>query len=116
MNKTFGDILRTERKAKELSQIELGKLLNLSKQTISGYENNSSFPSQETLLKLSDIFSVSTDYLLGKSDERNPSKSSDEIVTKAFSLKEGVTELPQEALDQIDEYIRLLKLKYKDKK
>ena len=49
-----------------LSQVELSKLLNVSKQSVSNWENDNIQPSIEMLLKISEVFSVSTDYLLGK--------------------------------------------------
>lgn len=96
MSKTFGDILRTERKKKELSQFELGKHLNLSKQTISGYENNSSFPSHESLLKLSKLFNVSTDYLLGITNDPSPTPTVD------YTIAEIKKKLKAEGIDMED--------------
>ena len=55
--------LRTER---GLSQVELAEKLGISKQSVSNWENDNIQPSIEMLLKLSHIFSVSTDYLLGE--------------------------------------------------
>ncbi len=48
-----------------LSQVELGKKLGVTKQSISNWENNYIQPSIEMLVKISAVFSVSTDYLLG---------------------------------------------------
>ena len=48
-----------------LSQVELGRKLGVTKQSISNWENNYIQPSIEMLMKLSSVFSVSTDCLLG---------------------------------------------------
>ena len=55
--------LRTER---GLSQVDLANKLNVSKQSISNWENDNIQPSIEMLIKLSHVFSVSTDFLLGE--------------------------------------------------
>ena len=47
------------------SQVELARRLNVSKQTVSNWENDNIQPSIEMLVRLSKIFGVSTDYLLG---------------------------------------------------
>ncbi len=47
------------------SQVELAKKLSISKQTVSNWENDNIQPSIEMLIALSEIFNVSTDYLLG---------------------------------------------------
>lgn len=57
------------RMSRGLNQVELGKALGVAKQTISNWENNNIQPSIDMLLKISDYFSVSTDFLLGI-DER----------------------------------------------
>lgn len=53
------------------TQEELAKKLNLSKGIISLYENEIRKPSYEILIKLSEIFDCSIDYLLSKTDKRN---------------------------------------------
>jgi transcriptional regulator with XRE-family HTH domain len=54
-----------------LSQVEFAKQLSLSKQTVSNYETGARQPGLDIILKISDEFNVSTDYLLGKSDYKN---------------------------------------------
>ncbi len=49
-----------------LNQVELAKVMNVSKQCVSNWENDNVQPSIEMLMKLSDFFKVSTDYLLGR--------------------------------------------------
>lgn len=47
------------------SQIDLAKQLNVTKQTISNWENENIQPSIEMLVRLSKTFGVTTDYMLG---------------------------------------------------
>ncbi len=60
--------IRELRTAYGMNQVELAKKLGVSKQSVSNWENDNIQPSIEMLVKLSRIFSVSTDYLLGESD------------------------------------------------
>lgn len=48
-----------------ISQIDLGKKLGVTKQCISNWENDNIQPSIDMLIKISKFFGVSTDYLLG---------------------------------------------------
>ena len=47
------------------SQVELAKRLGVTKQTVSNWENDNIQPSIEMLIRLSKLFRVATDYLLG---------------------------------------------------
>lgn len=66
----FGDIVKKLRKSYGLSQVELAKRLNVTKQAISNWENNNILPSIDMLIRISDFFSVSCDFLL-EMDHRN---------------------------------------------
>lgn len=55
-----------------MTQQELADKLSGAKSTIAMYENETRKPSMEVLIKLSEIFNCSIDYLLGKSDVRTP--------------------------------------------
>lgn len=50
------------------NQVELAKRLNISKQTVSNWENENIQPSIEMLVRLAKLFGVTTDYLLGLED------------------------------------------------
>ena len=50
------------------NQVQLADKLNISKQTVSNWENENIQPSIEMLVRLSVLFHVSTDYLLGLDD------------------------------------------------
>ena len=61
----FGNRLKKLRTQNNMSQAQLGDRLGLSKSLISAYENGIRMPSYESLISLSRLFKVSTDYLLG---------------------------------------------------
>lgn len=67
--------LRAARIRKSLSQIDVMRLTQINNKTLSGYENAVSEPDYSSLVLLSNIYGVSTDYLLGRVD--NPT---DELV------------------------------------
>ncbi|MDQ0427721.1 transcriptional regulator with XRE-family HTH domain [Planomicrobium stackebrandtii] len=60
--------LKAARKSARLTQEGLAKRVNTTKATISNYENGHSTPSNDMLLALADALDVSTDYLLGRTD------------------------------------------------
>lgn len=61
----FCERLKELRKTNNLSQLELGKLLHMSKMAISHWEKGNSEPSIEQLKSMATIFDVSVDYLIG---------------------------------------------------
>lgn len=66
----FNTRLRTLRQEKKLTQSELAQEMNVAKTTIAAYEQGKNEPSMSMLIKISDFFNVSIDYLLGNSDGR----------------------------------------------
>ncbi len=58
------------RKKQHMSQIRLSIELGVSQETVSAYESGKHYPSYLSLVKLSQIFGVSIDYLMGLSEER----------------------------------------------
>ena len=65
----FSETLKKLRLSHNLNQVQLAQKLNVSKQAISNWENNNIQPSIDILIKIADIFSVSTDYLLGRDQQ-----------------------------------------------
>lgn len=61
----LGENIRACRKERKMSQTELAKLVHVSQQTITAWENNKAEPASSALANLASVFHVSTDYLLG---------------------------------------------------
>ena len=63
----------------KLTGSKLGEIVGVSKQSVSKWENGLSYPDFEILKKLADFFNVSTDYLLGRTDIKNPENEDKEM-------------------------------------
>lgn len=70
-----GERLKQLRKERKLTQEQLGNKINVTKVSISGYENGNRSPDTDTLEKLADFFGVTTDYLLGRDDNLEQDKA-----------------------------------------
>ena len=82
---TFGERLFELRKTKNISQEELAELLDVSRQSISKWENDKAYPEMTRLLFMSDYFDVSLDYLM-RGEENGSSKEEVAINYKARNL------------------------------
>ncbi len=67
----FSNRLIALRKERRLTQEGLANMVQKKRSTMSGYETEGKEPDMETICLLAKFFGVSTDYLLGYSDERN---------------------------------------------
>lgn len=63
--------LRSER---NMTQVRLSTELGVAQETISAYESGKHYPSVQSLLKMSELFGASCDYILGVSNIRKPVK------------------------------------------
>jgi len=61
----IGERIKELRKSYNMTQQELGKLLNVTKVSVCCYETGTRTPSLETLIDLANVFQVSLDYLVG---------------------------------------------------
>lgn len=93
-----------------MTQQELANKLNGAKSTVAMYEKGDRKPSMEILLRLSDIFDCSIDYILGKSDIRNPEELKNVKFANATGLDtEGLDKEDLEELQRQIEYMKKLK-------
>ena len=70
-----GEKLKTARTYRSMTLAELGRLINLSKQTLSLYENNKGNPDFETIIKLSKALKFPTNYFTQESSNNIKSGS-----------------------------------------
>lgn len=105
------------RERKGWSKTEAARRLNIATSTYSGYEYGHRKPDNDMLVEISELYDVTTDYLLGKSDvAKDPSDDFDAFM---FEDKDAFDALPedikQELIKEINEKIEFLAYKQKNK-
>ena len=66
---SLNENIKKLRVARGMNQVEFARMLGVSKQCISNWENDNVMPSVEMLVRIADFFKVTTDYLLGRNEE-----------------------------------------------
>ncbi|HBF1646944.1 helix-turn-helix domain-containing protein [Clostridioides difficile] len=95
----FAHRLKSLREEKDVKQVELAKVLKLTSATLSQYEKGIREPNNDTLSKLAEYFNVSTDYLLGRTNIRNTTKSAELEIIEKLNFSDDI----KEALRMISE-------------
>lgn len=80
---TIGDKLSELRKQKGFSQEHVASLLNVTRQSVSKWENNIALPETQKLIELSSLYEVSLDYLV--KDDLELIQSVSQIESKSIS-------------------------------
>lgn len=97
----IGTRLTELRKKAGLSQRELGEKLDVSHYTISAYEKERSEPGDQVKVKLSELFNVSSDYLLGLIDTPLPVSRSEVSIKVPQSLTAPQQQLLQQLIQEL---------------
>lgn len=66
---SLNENIKRMRMARGMNQVEFAKLVGVTKQCVSNWENDNVIPSIEMLVKIADVFNVRTDLLLGRDQE-----------------------------------------------
>jgi len=125
--KVLGKRLKEARIKAGYTQIEASKKLGISNGTLSGYERNYRDPDTEILNKMSKLYDVTVDYLLGNTDkprlethENRAIYNIDESIEKLLEDPEfmiAYKEMPGSPEEAKEELIRFMKyLKYEEEK
>jgi len=99
----LADKIINERKKNGWSQEELADMLNVSRQSVSKWEGAQSVPDLQKILKMAEVFGVSTDYLL--KDEIEPEGNSE----LKYVDEDTDTALRKVTLEEASEFISLRK-------
>lgn len=108
----IGEILRVLRDEKGLTLKQMGEILGVSHMTYQRYEKNDTDVSTDMLVKLSDFYGVSADYLLGRTDIKamagtSPAEQLD-VTAAEQEIIRRYTEFPEEVRLLLLETIRKL--------
>ncbi|HFK1685314.1 transcriptional regulator [Bacillus anthracis] len=86
------------RKERKWSQKELGEKVDVSESFVSKVESGKKQPSREVTAKIAEVFNVTTDFLLGRSDEEDLHEMLD---VKFKEMKERLSNLPESQREMI---------------
>lgn len=98
---SFGVKLKKCRKDMSLSQKEFGQKIGVAESTVSLYESNKRFPDADTLKKISALFEVSLDYLLGNAPAKAAQPKTTGRGVRIPVLGRVVAGIPIEATQEI---------------
>lgn len=101
----IGRRLRDLREDSDLTQEQLGRILNINKHSISSYERDKSEPPDIIKVKISKYFNVSSDYLLGIVNDPTPISQDKSIIRLPIKF-------PAIAEKELKDYINYLMSKY----
>lgn len=108
----FGERLRTLREKRGWTQQDLADRLNISRNTVAGYESKGKIPREDTLISIADIFGVSTDYLLGRTDNPDPHAYDEEDAEVAFQrVIEAFKRKPRSkeyTMEKVEEFMQVV--------
>ncbi|QQQ87420.1 helix-turn-helix transcriptional regulator [Peptacetobacter hiranonis] len=99
----LGNRLKNLRTENNYSQKDVANKLSISNATLSQYESGVRQPSYDILKKLADIYCVSIDYLLGRTDIRNYEEN-----TIAAHTDDRTQQLSEEGRKRLDDFIDYL--------
>lgn len=90
------------RKQKGWSQEELAMMLGISRQSVSKWESMASIPDLDKIIKLSEIFGVSTDYLLKNNLEEENELNERKLIADAEPMEVG----RKVSIEEADKYMK----------
>ena len=108
MPKSFGERLKKVRIDRGLRQEDIGAIVHVGKSTVSQWENNIHVPDIETIVKIANYLNVTSDYLLGRTNVRNP-------IETIAAHHEG-EEWTEEELEEIERFKEFVRMKRHQKK
>lgn len=83
--------------------------LGIKSNTLSGYENGTRTPDPSMLSNIADLYNVSTDYLLGRTNVRNG------VELAAHRSDDFLEDLPEEAVKELETFKEFIRAKYRNK-
>ena len=94
--------LKNEREKRNWSQKYVADKVGITNAVLSNYERDIRDPDTETLRKLSDLFEVSVDYLLGRTN--NPNLFDDNPISVSF--RDGGKDISEEEAEYLEQQLK----------
>ena len=98
------------REQHNLSQTDLARILNISRQSYNFYENEKRDPDTEMLIRIADFFNVSLDYLLGRTNDPSP-LTQEKTPSYQEEVLRDIGDITPEMASEVRQFISYLKHK-----
>lgn len=89
--------IRILREARHMSQVRLSAELEVSQETVSAYESGKHFPSYKNLVRMSELFGVSIDYLMGRCGKEQSLSRGERALLDAYRRLDAIGQAKVEA-------------------
>ena len=114
MNEKFKLRLEQLMREQNINQVGLSSEIGVTQSTLSRNINGVHRPKAEIVERIANFFNVSTDYLLGKTDDRNATASAaPELEGVKLALYNQTEELTEEQLQDVLKFVEFIKNKDK---
>lgn len=105
----FRTTFKELRLQRAMSQKQLARELNCSQSTVGYWESGERIPSFDKLQSIANYFGVTVDYLLGREEERDPTKL-DDFSYALFNETKDLTEEDKQQLMDMAKFLRMRKI------
>ena len=110
----FPEILRMLREKRGYSQKQLADVLHVSKNSVSHYELGGCMPSIEVIVNIADVFDVSIDYLLGRSNANLSKRLLEKPIDKNITVGNMLESMLRLDKEHRNDLLKLLRYIEKD--
>lgn len=104
--------LREVRKEHSVSQQVLADYLGVTQAALSGWETGKYKIDNNNLLRLAKYFGVTTDYLLGNSDEKSPGAAGGPVSDRDIKFALFGGDVSDEAYNEVKQFAAFIREKY----
>ncbi len=104
------------RKQIGMNQSDLAQQLNVAQNTISNWENQKRDIDNSALVKMSKIFGVSTDYILGNTDAKKNSGQKPDVTDEDIQFALFGGKVDDETFEDVKRYAAFVKARKEEKK
>lgn len=108
----IGEKIKLLREKNQKTQLDVAKALDVTYQTIYKYEKGIAIPPADAIIKLAEYFNVTTDYLLGRTDNLD---MLNEPIQIAASMKDGldISDMDDDEKKFINDFVKMVRSKKK---
>ena len=114
----FSEVFMRLVQEKGITTYQVAKATGISQGLMGQYKKGDKIPTAQNLIKIADYFGVSTDYLLGKEDKKEPSSESERVTEEDIkvALFGGSGEVTDKMWEEAKNYVEYIKERERRKK